>query len=62
LGVILFALLSGYLPFDDENMGRLLAKIKTGRSRPLPSSLSTEARHLVKKMLVVEAHKRISVS
>ncbi|ORZ24328.1 kinase-like domain-containing protein [Absidia repens] len=62
LGVILFALLSGYLPFDDENMGRLLTKIKNGRSRPLPSSLSTEAKHLVKKMLVVEAHKRISMN
>lgn len=43
-------------------MGRLLGKIKTGRYRPLHHSLSNEAKHLVKKMLVVEPHKRITVS
>ena len=30
LGVILFALLCGHLPFDDENMKELYAKIRTG--------------------------------
>jgi serine/threonine protein kinase len=55
-------LLSGYLPFDDENMGRLLGKITTGHYRPLPTSLSTEAKQLVKKMLVVEPRRRITVS
>jgi hypothetical protein len=43
-------------------MGRLLGKIKTGRYRPLHHSLSNEAKHLVKRMLVVEPHKRITVS
>ncbi|KAI8343069.1 kinase-like domain-containing protein [Chlamydoabsidia padenii] len=62
LGVILFALLSGHLPFDDENMGRLLGKIKSGKYRPLSNSLSSEARHLVKRMLVVEPHNRITMN
>ncbi|ORZ04929.1 kinase-like domain-containing protein [Absidia repens] len=62
LGVILFALLSGHLPFDDENMSRLLGKIKTGHYRPLPNSLSMEAKHLVKKMLVVDARRRITMN
>ncbi|CAO3589543.1 unnamed protein product [Absidia cylindrospora] len=62
LGVILFALLSGHLPFDDENMSRLLGKIKTGHYRPLPNSLSVEAKHLVKKMLVVDPRRRITMN
>ena len=29
-GVILFALLVGHLPFEDDNLGRLLQKVKSG--------------------------------
>ncbi|KAI8073185.1 kinase-like domain-containing protein [Gongronella butleri] len=61
LGVILFALLSGHLPFDDENMPRLLEKIKLGRYRPLPSGISNEAKDLVRKMLVVDPARRIKL-
>ncbi|ORX55822.1 Pkinase-domain-containing protein [Hesseltinella vesiculosa] len=62
LGVILFALLSGHLPFDDESMPRLLEKIKLGRYRPIPSSVSAEAKDLVRKMLVVDPSKRIKMN
>jgi serine/threonine protein kinase len=33
LGVILFALLCGHLPFDDENMKELYKKISNGTYR-----------------------------
>ncbi|KAI9301393.1 kinase-like domain-containing protein [Cunninghamella echinulata] len=62
LGVILYALLSGHLPFDDESISRLLGKIKTGKYRSLPKSLSSEAKDLIKKMLIVDTTKRITMN
>lgn len=54
-------MMTGHLPFDDENMGRLLAKIKTGRYRTLPDYLSSDAKDLIKRMLVVDPTKRMTV-
>lgn len=54
-------MMTGHLPFDDEHMGRLLAKIKTGRYRTLPDYLSTDARDLIKRMLLVDPAKRMTV-
>lgn len=45
-GVILYALLCGSLPFDDENIPNLFKKIKGGIYN-LPSHLSPGARDLV---------------
>ncbi|KAI9269640.1 kinase-like domain-containing protein [Helicostylum pulchrum] len=61
-GAILYAMMTGHLPFDDEHMGRLLAKIKTGRYRTLPDYLSTDARDLIKRMLVVDPAKRMTMA
>ncbi|OAD72168.1 hypothetical protein PHYBLDRAFT_5776, partial [Phycomyces blakesleeanus NRRL 1555(-)] len=61
-GVILYVLLTGHLPFDDPNMGRLLSKIKTGRYRRLPKYLSDEARDLLQRLLVVDPKERMTVS
>lgn len=55
-------MLAGHLPFDDDNISRLLVKIKSGRYIPLPSYVSPEAKDLVKSMLVVDPAKRIKVS
>ncbi|KAI9496968.1 kinase-like domain-containing protein [Zychaea mexicana] len=60
-GVILYAMLTGHLPFDDDSVSRLLSKIKAGRYIPLPSNVSREARDLIKSMLVVDPCKRISL-
>lgn len=59
-GVILYALLCGTLPFDDENIPNLFKKIKSGMYS-LPSHLSQQSRDLILRMLVVDPMKRISI-
>ncbi|NP_001169676.1 uncharacterized protein [Zea mays] len=59
-GVILYALLCGTLPFDDENILELFYKIKGG-IYILPSHLSLSARDLISRMLVVDPMKRITI-
>ncbi|KAH6779560.1 SNF1 kinase-like protein 10 [Perilla frutescens var. hirtella] len=59
-GVILYALLSGRLPFDDDNLSSLYAKIKSG-VYPSPNHLSEYARDLISRILVVDPMKRISI-
>ncbi|OBZ91351.1 putative serine/threonine-protein kinase HSL1 [Choanephora cucurbitarum] len=61
-GAILYAMLTSHLPFDDEHMPRLLSKIKTGRYRSLPDYLSADARDLIKRMLVVDPVKRMTMA
>ncbi|KAD4385343.1 hypothetical protein R6Q59_010393 [Mikania micrantha] len=60
-GVILYALLCGTLPFDDENIPNLFKKIKSG-IYTLPSHLSPGARDLIPRMLVVDPMKRITIA
>ena len=55
-------MLTGHLPFDDDNVSRLLSKIKTGRYIPLPPNVSREAKDLIKSMLMVDPCRRITVS
>ncbi|KAI5067635.1 hypothetical protein GOP47_0018163 [Adiantum capillus-veneris] len=59
-GVILYALLCGSLPFDDENIPNLFKKIKDGMYT-LPSHLSAGARDLIPRMLLVDPLKRVSI-
>lgn len=59
-GVILYALLCGSLPFDDENIPNLFKKIKAG-AYALPSHLSPGARDLIPRMLLVDPLKRITL-
>lgn len=59
-GVILYALLCGTLPFDDENIPNLFKKIKGG-IYTLPSHLSASARDLIPRMLIVDPMKRMSI-
>lgn len=60
-GVIVYALLCGTLPFDDESIPFLFRKIKGGLYI-LPAYLSENARDLISKMLVVEPLKRITMA
>jgi len=59
-GVILYALLCGSLPFDDENIPNLFKKIKGGIYN-LPTNLSPGARDLIPRMLLVDPLKRITI-
>jgi len=56
----LYALLTGNLPFDDENIRKLLQKVKSGLYF-MPSSLSEDTQDLIRRMLVVEPEKRITM-
>lgn len=60
-GVILFAILCGSLPFDDDNIRNLFRKIKGG-IYTIPNHVSKGARDLINKMLVVDPIKRITVA
>jgi serine/threonine protein kinase len=57
LGVILFALLCGYLPFEDPNTAVLYDKILHGDYQ-LPSFVSSGPSDLVKKLLTTDPSKR----
>ncbi|KAK9376181.1 kinase-like domain-containing protein [Lipomyces chichibuensis] len=59
-GVILYVMLCGRLPFDDEFIPTLFKKINGG-VYTLPSYLSPGAKHLLQRMLVVNPLNRITV-
>lgn len=59
-GVIVYALLCGTLPFDDESIPYLFRKIKGG-IYILPSYLSDSSKDIISKMLVTDPLKRINI-
>jgi serine/threonine protein kinase len=59
-GVILFALLTGRLPFDDENIQALLKKVKSGQYT-IPSYLTGDVKDLIQRMLAMDPEKRITI-
>ncbi|CAK7274575.1 serine/threonine-protein kinase gin4 [Sporothrix epigloea] len=60
MGVILFVMLAGRLPFDEDDMGLMLAKAKKG-IYAMPSSFSPDAKDLVHRILQTEPEVRISM-
>ncbi|KAJ7185580.1 CAMK/CAMKL/GIN4 protein kinase [Mycena filopes] len=59
-GVILYALLTGRLPFDDKNVKVLLSKVKAGKYE-MPNWIDPLAQDLLARMLVVDVSRRITI-
>ncbi|EPQ56490.1 Pkinase-domain-containing protein, partial [Gloeophyllum trabeum ATCC 11539] len=60
-GVILYALLAGRLPFDDDDLGTLLAKVKIGKFT-MPGSFDPLAKDVISRMLEKDPAKRITMA
>jgi len=60
-GVILYALVCGHLPFDDDSIPELFRKIKMG-DYTFPKNLNPDVKHLISRMLQVNPMKRITIA
>lgn len=60
-GVILYALLVGALPFDDDNLRKLLEKVKRGVFY-IPHFVPPECQNLLRGMIEVDPDKRLTLA
>ncbi|KAI8081344.1 kinase-like domain-containing protein [Halteromyces radiatus] len=60
-GIVLYVLVCGKVPFDDQNMAMLHEKIKRGVV-DYPSSLSSDCKNILSRMLVVNPSHRASTA
>eukprot|EP00063_Salmo_salar_P033058 XP_014007893.1 PREDICTED: serine/threonine-protein kinase SIK2-like [Salmo salar] len=61
LGVVLYVLVCGVLPFDGPSLPALRQRVREGRFR-IPFYMSQDCENLVRRMLVIEPAKRITVA
>jgi serine/threonine-protein kinase SIK3 len=61
LGVVLYVLVCGAVPFDGNNLQSLKARVLDGRFR-IPFYMSQECEHLIRRMLVTTPMKRLPLS
>lgn len=59
-GVILYVLLAGFLPFQDENMMKMYRKVFKAEFE-FPPWFSSESKRLISKLLVSDPAKRITI-
>ncbi|XP_075765539.1 serine/threonine-protein kinase SIK2 isoform X2 [Pelodiscus sinensis] len=61
MGVVLYVLVCGALPFDGPTLPILRQRVLEGRFR-IPYFMSEECEHLIRRMLVLDPAKRLSVA
>ncbi|XP_063683004.1 serine/threonine-protein kinase PLK4-like isoform X2 [Bolinopsis microptera] len=59
LGVVLFHLLTGELPFEDTGVNEILRRVKSGKFH-IPNSVSVDARSLIGLLLQADPRNRVS--
>ncbi|WWC85589.1 uncharacterized protein L201_000453 [Kwoniella dendrophila CBS 6074] len=60
-GIVLYVLVCGKVPFDDQSMPALHAKIKRGACE-YPAWLSSDCKHLLSRMLVTNPQERATLT
>ncbi|KAL4894033.1 hypothetical protein BDV59DRAFT_20283 [Aspergillus ambiguus] len=60
-GIVLYVLVCGKVPFDDQSMPKLHAKIKQGAFE-FPQGLTAECRSIISRMLVTDPKQRASLA
>ncbi|XP_040183598.1 serine/threonine-protein kinase SIK3 isoform X1 [Rana temporaria] len=60
LGVVLYVLVCGALPFDGSTLQNLRARVLSGKFR-IPFFMSTECEHLIRHMLILEPSRRLTM-
>jgi len=61
MGVCLFVMTTGTLPFRAKSLPDLFAMIREGNYKRLPSGLSSSFIDLISKILVIDPSKRLSL-
>ena len=59
-GIVLYAMICGYLPFEDFDNNILFKKIKEGKFK-IPTHVSENAKDLIKNILIVNPKKRYTI-
>jgi serine/threonine protein kinase len=60
-GIILYALVTARLPFDDSYLPHLFNKIRSGKYH-MPSYLSPECKDLIKRILLINPVERLTTA
>mmetsp|Transcript_12314 Transcript_12314/g.21355 ORF Transcript_12314/g.21355 Transcript_12314/m.21355 type:complete len:110 (-) Transcript_12314:1629-1958(-) len=62
LGVILYVMATGRMPFDEKTMSELFAKIQKAQYKAFPSGVSEPFKDLVSKLLLANPRERLQLS
>jgi len=61
-GVVLYVMLAGMLPFDEQSDALLFDKIKRGEHRGYPTWFSSGVKHLLDRILVPDPARRVTIA